>query len=81
VGRGGLTLTITPGGHVEYERVTGRVRTSIPAPIRRFEGGDFMVGVPGVSTTFRVQRRPFQDGSDWKIVVDGAELVRARLER
>jgi hypothetical protein len=76
--RSGLMLTITPGGHVEYERVTGSVRTSISAPIRRFEGDDFIVGVPGVTTTFQVQRRPFQDGGDWKMVVDGTELVRAR---
>jgi hypothetical protein len=71
-----LTLTITQGGHVDYERVTGRMRKSISAPIRRFEGDDIVVGALGISTTFRVERRPLQDGGEWKMVVDGAELVR-----
>lgn len=74
----GLILTITQGGHVDYERVTGRMRKSISAPIRRFEGDDLVVGALGISTTFRVQRRAFQDGADWKMVVDSAELVRDR---
>ena len=73
----GMTLVITPGGRVQYERATGALEKSISAPIRRFEGDDLVVGLPGFSTTFLVERRPFNDGGEWKMMVDGVELVRA----
>ena len=74
----GMTLAITPEGGVEYERMRGGTKTTISAPIRRFEGDDLVVGLPGISTTFLVQRRPYRDGADWKMVVDGVELTKTQ---
>lgn len=75
---GGMTLVITAEGRVEYERVRGSVKKSLSAPLRSFEDDDLVVGIWGLTTTFRVQRRPHRDGADWKMLVDGVELVRAR---
>lgn len=74
----GLTLVITADGRVEYQRVEGAVTKSLSAPLKSFAGADFVVGAMGITTTFRVQRPPYRDGPEWKMVVDGVELVRVR---
>lgn len=73
-----MTLEITAGGHVEYERRRGAATTSVSAPLRSFAGDDFVVGAMGITTTFRVQRRPHLDGTQWKMMVDSVELTRDR---
>ena len=72
----GVTLVITADGRVEYERRQGSVSKSISAPIRAFEGDDFIVGIPLLTTRFRVERPPYREGDAWKMRVDGVELVR-----
>ena len=74
----GMILVITPGGRVEYQRVNGGVTKSLSVPLKSFECDDFVVGALGITTTFRVQRPPYRDGQDWKMVVDSVELVRVR---
>jgi hypothetical protein len=71
-----MTLLITQNGRVEYERREGGGRTSVNAPLQRFEGDNFVVGVGPLGTTFVVSRPPYQDGNVWKMVVDGVELVK-----
>ena len=72
----GMGLLITQDGSVVYKRIKGGVTTSINGPLRRFEGDDFIVGLPFLSTRFEVSKPPFQDGGKWKMVVDGVELAR-----
>lgn len=71
-----MSLVITQDGRVEYERRGGSGSTSVKAPIQRFEGNNFVVGVGPFSTTFVVSKPPYLDGSVWKMVVDGVELAR-----
>ena len=71
-----MQLLITPDGYVRYERRKGSGRTSINAPIQRFDGDNFVVGVGFMHTTFVVTRPPHLEGSRWKMTVDGVELVR-----
>ena len=71
-----MLLVISRDGYVQYIRRGDHGRTSINAPIRRFDGDNFSVGVGFVSTTFVVSRPPHRDGSAWKMTVDGVELVR-----
>jgi hypothetical protein len=75
---GNTMLAITPQGRVLYrvERGNG-FRKSIEAPLKRFEGNDFVVGLGPISTTFVVTQKPQQqpDGR-WTMTVDGIELVR-----
>ena len=71
-----VQLVITADGYVRYERLSGNARTSINAPIQRFDGDNFVVGVGLLRTTFVVSRPPHHEGSRWKMTVDGVELVR-----
>jgi len=72
-----MTLTLMQDGRVLYKRVKGSGTTTVDAPLRRFEGDNFVVGIPFVSTTFEVSKPPYQEGGTWKMVVDGVELTRA----
>lgn len=49
---------------------------SIDAPLKEFQGDNFVVGVGPIATTFVVSARPHQDGSAWKMTVDGVELTK-----
>ena len=71
-----MRLLITADGHVAYERREGNTSKSINAPIKSFEGDNFVVGVGPFTTTFVVSSPPRLDGSVWKMTVDGVELVR-----
>jgi len=71
-----MRLLITPEGHVEYQRREGSSSKSINAPIQRFEGDNFVVGIGVFNTTFVVSKPPYLDDGKWKMVVDGVELTR-----
>ena len=72
-----MRLLITPDGRCEYaRRHQGGASTKISAPIQRFEGDNFVVGVGPFSTTFVVARPPHLADGRWKMVVDGVELTR-----
>jgi hypothetical protein len=71
-----MSLLITKDGHVSYKRVKDNSTTSIDAPLRRFEGANFVVGIPFMSSTFEVSKPPYQEAGTWKMVVDGMELTR-----
>src|SRR5947209_7458195 len=64
-----MSLQIAKDGRVNYKRVRGNNTTSIDGPLRRFEGDNFVVGIPFVSSTFEVSKPPYQDAGAWKMVV------------
>ena len=72
----GMSLRITQDGQVEYRRRTSGGNNSISAPIQRFEGNNFVVGVGPFNTTFVVSQPPHLDDGVWKMTVDGVELIR-----
>jgi hypothetical protein len=75
--RGGTTrLVISPQGHCEYERRRNGNSVNLNAPIQRFEGDDFVVGVGVFTTTFVVSKPPHLANGRWRMVVDGVELTR-----
>jgi hypothetical protein len=72
-----IKLFIGSNGTVEYEKNRGNSNVTINAPIRKFEGNNFVVGALGINTTFVVSDPPHQDSSGvWKMTVDGNELTR-----
>lgn len=74
---GSMELKIGRNGSVNYERKEGGSTKSISGgTISKFDGNDFEVKVLLVSTTFKVEKPPYQDGDKWKMVVDGVELSR-----
>lgn len=72
----GVHLIISREGKVNYQRHHGSGTTSLNAPIVRFEGNDFLVGIGPVHTTFVVQRPPHEEQGQWKMRVDGVDLIR-----
>ena len=71
-----MSLLVSKDGTVRYKRVKGNTTTSIEGPLRRFEGNNFVVGIPFLSSTFEVTQPPHQEAGAWKMVVDGVELTR-----
>ena len=69
-------LLITPNGRCVYERRRGSGNVSIDAPIQRFEGDNFVVGLGPIATTFIVTKPPRLADGKWTMTVDGVELTR-----
>lgn len=73
----GLTLQIAADGGVDYKRSTNGSNVSLDAPIQKFEGNNFVVGIGPFGTTFKVSQPPHKVGDAWKMTVDGVELTRS----
>jgi len=71
-----MYLLITKDGSVVYKRVKGGGTVSVNAPLKEFQGDNFVAGMGPMTTTFVVSKPPYQDGKQWKMVVDDVELVR-----
>ena len=69
-------LLITPAGRCVYERRRDAGNVSIDAPIQRFEGDNFLVGLGPLTTTFVVSKPPAVVDGKWRMTVDGVELTR-----
>jgi hypothetical protein len=74
-----MTLRITADGRVDYRRVEGSSSTKISAPIQRFEGPHFDVGIGPFTSRFTVSSPPEDDGDGaLRMTVDGVPLTRPR---
>jgi hypothetical protein len=73
-----VILLVTPEGRVEYEKRGSGATVSVKAPIQRFEGDDFVVGVGPFNTRFVVSKPPHLVDGQYRMVVDGIELTRVR---
>ena len=71
-----MELEIGSDGQVEYHRHQDGWNRSISAPLKEFDGNDFIVGMGPFTTRFVVSMPPHLDGTSWKITVDGVELTR-----
>ncbi len=74
-----MYLLITQDGSVRYKRLKGGATVSVDGPLKGFIGDNFEVGVGPMSTTFMVSKPPYQEGDNWKMVVDGVVLTRTAL--
>jgi hypothetical protein len=71
-----MYLLITQDGSVKYKRMKDGGTTSVEGPLKGFNGNNFDVGLGPMATTFVVTKPPYQDGEQWKMVVDGLELTK-----
>ncbi len=71
-----MRLVIAASGNVDYLRTRPNGKTTINAPINRWEGHDFHVGIGFMTTRFVVSRPPSEREGVWTMVVDGVELRR-----
>jgi len=74
-----MYLLITQDGSVRYKRLKGGVTTSVDGPLKGFDGNNFEVGIGPMTTTFVVDKPPYEEDEQWKMVVDGVELTRTSL--
>ena len=71
-----MYLLITQDGSVQYKRLKGGATISVNGPLKGFNGNNFEVGIGPMTTTFIVSKPPYQDGDNWKMVVDEVELTK-----
>ena len=67
---------ITQDGSVDYKRVKGGATVTVTGPLKEFKGDNFDIGIGPMTTTFEVNKVPYQEGERWKMVVDGVVLTR-----
>lgn len=71
------SLLIDASGRVVYKhQPSPSTSTSLDAPIKAYEGNDFIAGVGPLTTRFVVSVPPHQVDGSWKMTVDGQELTR-----
>lgn len=71
-----MALLITAGGNVQYTRREGGRRTKVNAPLKKFEGDNFVIGFGPMETTFAVTEPPHNEQGRWHMTVDGVDLIR-----
>ena len=71
-----MELSITQDGSVDYKRLQGGIEKKVTAAIKSFEKDKFTVGFLGITTTFRIDKPPYEDTSHWQMVIDGVTLTR-----
>jgi hypothetical protein len=71
-----MALAIAQDGTVAYDRKKGAATTSINAPLKQFQGEDFIAGLGPAATTFVVSAPRHRDGNAWKMTVGGVEPTR-----
>ena len=71
----GMNLIIDSSGVVKYDRKKSSI-SKISAGITDFQKDHFTVGFMGITTTFKINKAPYEDGGVWKMKIDGVELTR-----
>lgn len=73
---GGVSLEIDAGGGIRYTKQSGAGSKSLTAKITKIDGSSFEAGALGVTTTFKVDSWPKESGGQWRMSVDGVEVIR-----
>ncbi len=71
-----MRLLIVSDGTVDYERIKNGGTTTINAPLKAFEGDDFIVGIGFFDTRFFVSQTPQLIDGKWVMTVDGVTLTK-----
>jgi hypothetical protein len=71
-----MQLLILVDGTLDYKRQKNGGGISINAPISKFEGNNFVVGVWPFLTRFEVSEPPNEVNGNWQMVVDGVLLTK-----
>ncbi len=73
---GGIDLVIEPGGGAVYKKERGGSKTTLTGKLGKVTDTSFDITVIAISTTFKLDKRPHQEGGVWKMTVDGTELTK-----
>jgi hypothetical protein len=72
----GIDLTISPTYAVAYKKDKGGSSKSVNAPITKFSKKSFEVGVFGITTTFKIDRAPYEEAGKTRVKIDGTVLTK-----
>ncbi len=75
----GVRLVLLPNGQASYERISEGSRTRIEGPVHGFDKEGFRIGVGLFSARFKVQQPPHLFEGQWRMTVDGHDLVRVEI--
>ena len=73
---GGISLVIDAGGAVQDKKESGAGSKSLTAKITQIDGSSFETGALGITTTFKIDKWPTQSEGQWRMSVDGVEVLR-----
>lgn len=73
-----LTLSLSSGGLIYVEQQLANGSNETGGPLRQFDGQQMVFGHGPLRQVLRIDRQPWQDGDQWKMVINGEELVRTR---
>jgi len=77
----GIALLLTERAEIRYSRLRSNGSTlSISGPLLSFGERGFSAGFGPLSTKFRINSPPRQDGIVWRMTVDDIEMVRPAAE-
>jgi hypothetical protein len=71
-----ISLLIQTSGEVSYERKEDSTTVTINAPLKEFNGDNFVVGIGFMTTDFIVSEPPTKKEGKWQMVVDGVQLTK-----
>jgi hypothetical protein len=69
-------LLISKEGTVRYHSRDGLESNIMRGRFNGFEGHDVAVGLGPFGSKIKVDRPPYFDGKDWKMVIDGREVIK-----
>jgi hypothetical protein len=72
----GMEMTIAHDGGFNYEKKSGGTSKSLTGKVTKVSGDSFEAGALGLSTTFKIDKRPYDEGGKKMMVVDGTPLTR-----
>ena len=73
---GGIDLTIGADGSLKYEKKSANSSKSFSGKIKSVRANEFEAGALGINTTFKIDKRPYDEGGKKRMVIDGTPLTR-----
>lgn len=72
----GVELTIGSDGSLAYSKKSANTSKSFTGKVTKMSATSFEAGALGFSTTFKIDKRPYDEGGKKLMVVDGITLTR-----
>ena len=76
---GNLLIEIKEDGSVSYAKVRTNNTETIEGPIKEFTDEGFVVGYLFLSMKFKVDKSPYKENGNWKMVLNGVEMTKTNL--
>ena len=72
----GMDMTIAPDGGFSYEKKSGGSAKSFTGKVKSVTADSFEAGALVLTTTFKIDKRPYDEGGKKMMMIDGTPLTR-----